>query len=286
MLSTQSTTQSIIDVIPNPIVINDGRKMLMCNQNLLELFDFNSADDFLKEHNSVAELFQEKEEYFSLSSIPKNTSWTEYIYQSDEQQKVSIYCKDNNSHSFNLVVEKINDNYLVVFTNQTAKEENKSLKEMAYHDFLTQIYNRQMFDKLYLKELENKKRHGDALSLIMFDIDHFKKLNDNYGHDVGDQVLVALAELISKHLRANDIFARWGGEEFLILMPRTDTATAYNKAQELRQLLDEHENQIPHFTASFGVTEIFDYDKELSAFIRVDKALYEAKIKRNDVVQL
>lgn len=286
MLSTQSTTQSIIDVIPNPIVINDGRKMLMCNQNLLELFDFNSADDFLKEHNSVAELFQEKEEYFSLSSIPKNTSWTEYIYQSDEQKKVSIYCKDNNSHSFNLVVEKINDNYLVVFTNQTAKEENKSLKEMAYHDFLTQIYNRQMFDKLYLKELENKKRHGDALSLIMFDIDHFKKLNDNYGHDVGDQVLVALAELISKHLRVNDIFARWGGEEFLILMPRTDTAKAYNKAQELRQLLDEHENQIPHFTASFGVTEIYDYDKELSAFIRVDKALYEAKNKRNDVVQL
>jgi len=165
-------------------------------------------------------------------------------------------------------------------------KEKDLLEKMAYIDHLTQIYNRQMFQKFYNKELQNKKRHGDNLSLIMLDIDHFKVLNDTYGHAIGDKVLISLTQLISKHLRTNDIFARWGGEEFLILLPRTNVDVAYDKAQELRKLIEDIKEKIPSFTVSFGVTEVMDYDKELSAFIRVDKALYEAKIKRNDVVLL
>ena len=286
MLTNTQTTQSIINAIPNPIVITDGKKIIMANQNFLEFFQFNSLNYFLQEHQCVCYLFQDKEGYFSLSSIDKNTLWAEYIFNSNKNHKVSTLNKDNNSHLFNISVEKINDNYLVVFTNRALIEQNQQLEDMAYHDHLTKIYNRQMFDKLYQKELSNKKRYSDQLSLIMLDIDYFKELNDTYGHDIGDKVLVTLAELVTKHLRTNDIFARWGGEEFLILMPRTDKATAYKKAQELRQIIDEHKNKIPHFTVSFGVTELTEYDKELSAFIRVDKALYQAKVKRNDVVQL
>ena len=144
-----------------------------------------------------------------------------------------------------------------------------------------------MFSKLYLKEIENKTRHGDALSLIMFDIDHFKAVNDTYGHDVGDKVLITLTKLITKHLRTNDVFARWGGEEFVILLPRTNVDVAYNKAQELRQLIEQyHDDTIPSITVSLGITEVLDTDKEQSCFKRVDKALYQAKVKRNDVVQL
>ena len=99
-------------------------------------------------------------------------------------------------------------------------------------------------------------------------------------------MLTTLAELVSKNLRTNDIFARWGGEEFMILLLRTDVDIAYHKANELRIIIEDHQDQIPKFTVSLGVTEIYDYDKELSAFIRVDKALYQAKIKRNDVVKL
>ena len=286
MLTNIQTTQSIIDIIPNPIIIRDNKKMLMCNKNFLEFFELNNLNDFIQEHKCVCELFQDKKEYFSLSTIDKNTLWSEYIFNSKEEHKVSILCSNNNSHLFNISVERIEDNYFVIFTNITAVEQNEYYEDLAYHDFLTKIYNRQMFDKLYQKELSNKKRHGDNLSLIMLDIDYFKELNDTYGHDIGDKVLVTLAELVTKHLRTNDIFARLGGEEFLILMPRTDKATAYKKAQELRQIIDEHKNKIPHFTVSFGVTELTEYDKELSAFIRVDKAMYEAKVKRNDVVQL
>ena len=158
---------------------------------------------------------------------------------------------------------------------------------MAYSDPLTNIYNRHMFDKMLLKEIENKKRHGDNLSLIMFDIDHFKAVNDNYGHEIGDKVLISLTKLVGKHLRTNDIFARWGGEEFMILLPRTDVKTAYHKAQELREVIEKYkDNVIPKVTVSLGVTEVLDSDKEQDCFIRVDKALYRAKIKRNDVVKI
>ena len=87
-------------------------------------------------------------------------------------------------------------------------------------------------------------------------------------------------------LRTNDIFARWGGEEFMILLPRTNIDIAYNKAQALRQLIEQYNDDIiPNVTVSFGVTEILDTDKDQSCFKRADKALYQAKIKRNDVVQ-
>jgi len=286
MISNTQLTQSIIDAIPNPIIITNGEEMLMCNKNFLEFFKANSISDFLQEHKCVCELFQDKEGYFSLSTIENDTLWTDYIANSKEEQKVSILYKDNHTYAFNILVKKINDNSLVVFTNITALEREASLKDLAYYDYLTHIYNRKMFDKLYIKELENRKRHGDSLSLIMFDIDHFKSINDTYGHDVGDKVLVALTKLVSEHLRANDIFARWGGEEFLVLLPRTDKAIAYDKALQLRQIIEEYDNQIPNFTVSFGVTQITSYDKEHSALIRVDNALYQAKIKRNDVVQL
>jgi diguanylate cyclase (GGDEF)-like protein len=286
MLTNIQTTQSIINAIPNPIIVTNGEKMLMANDNFLEFHKVNNIEEFLQEHKCVCELFQDKEGYFSLNKIDNNTLWTEHIFNSNTKHKVSILCSNNHSHLFNLSVKKIEGNYFVVFTNITAVEKNEYYQDLAYHDHLTKIYNRQKFDKLYKKELENHKRYGDDLSIIMLDIDYFKQLNDTYGHDVGDKVLVALSELISKHLRTNDIFARWGGEEFMILLPRTNIDTAYQKAEELRKIIDKHKNKIPHFTVSFGVTQLLDYDKELSAFIRVDKALYQAKINRNEVVQL
>ncbi len=286
MLTNKYTTQQIIDAIPNPLIITDDGEVEMCNKNFLEFFNFDSIDEFLEKHECVCELFQEKENYFSLSTIDDDTVWTDYIYNKGSNVKVSILSKNNNSYIFNLSIEKINDSNLIIFTNITAKQESLALKTLAYIDFLTQIYNRQMFDRLYLKELEKQKRHGEALSLIMLDIDYFKALNDTYGHDIGDKVLITLSKLISKNLRAYDIFARWGGEEFMILLLRTDKETAYDKAEELRKIIEEHNNQIPRITVSFGVTELTDYDKDLSAFVRVDKALYKAKIKRNDVVQL
>lgn len=281
-----------INTIPNPVIITDGKELIIANDDFLNFFNYKNLDEFINKEGCICKLFVKHKDYFSLDSIDENTIWTDYLYSKKTKQvTVSVLDKNKNPVIFKISINKLeeySDKYIVVFTNITAMHnEKKLLEEMAYIDHLTKIYNRKMFDKLFLKELENKKRYKDKLSLVMLDIDYFKQVNDTYGHDIGDKVLITLAEFISKHLRANDIFARWGGEEFLILLPRTDSQTGYNKAKELRDLIEKYEDKIiPKITVSFGVTEVLDSDEILSPFIRVDKALYQAKIKRNDVVKL
>ncbi len=280
-----------INIIPNPIIITNGNKVVIANDNFLSFFNYKSLEDFVKYNSNIGNLFIKNKDYFSLDAIDDDILWTDYVYKNKNLTLVSILNKDGEAAVFEITINKLQEyenHYVVVFTDITAiQNEKKLLEEMAYTDHLTKIYNRQMFDQLYLKELENKKRYSDALSLIMLDIDHFKSVNDTYGHDVGDKVLITLTKLITKHLRTNDIFARWGGEEFMILLPRTNIDIAYNKAQELRHLIEQYrDNTIPSITISLGVTQILNSDNELSAFSRVDKALYQAKIKRNDVAQL
>jgi len=280
-----------INIIPNPIIVTNGNKIIIANDNFLSFFNYKSLEDFVKYNSNIGNLFIKNKDYFSLDAIDDDILWTDYIYKNKNLTLVSILNKDGEPAVFEITINKLQEyeeDYVVVFTDITAiQNEKKLLEEMAYTDHLTKIYNRQMFDQLYLKELENKKRYSDALSLIMLDIDHFKSVNDTYGHDVGDKVLITLTKLITKHLRTNDIFARWGGEEFMILLPRTNIDVAYNKAQELRHLIEKYrDNTIPNITISLGVTQILNSDNELSAFTRVDKALYQAKIKRNDVAQL
>ena len=150
---------------------------------------------------------------------------------------------------------------------------------MAIYDNLTGIYNRHMFLEVFEKELANQSRYDRDLSLIMFDIDHFKRINDTYGHGVGDQVLKALAVLVGDNLRKSDTFARWGGEEFLILLTETDRDSARRVAESLRSRIESHRfNNIQGVTCSFGVTEVREGESSTIAIIdRVDKLLYRAK---------
>lgn len=287
MLTNKHLTQSIINAIPNPIVVTDGISTLISNQHFLEFFNMNNLKEFLEKRNCVSELFQEQDGFFSLSSINKDILWTDYIYKSGVEHKVSIKSHENHSYVFDLSVKKINDHYLIVLTNITAKEQERYLKSLAYNDHLTQIYNRQMFDKLFTEQLSTHRRFGYNLSLIMFDIDYFKRVNDTFGHSIGDRVLISISKIIKEKLRSNDIFARYGGEEFIILLPQTNSEDAYKKAYELKELINENQdNSIPNITASFGLTELTNDDDEYSAFLRVDKALYEAKKRRNDIVKL
>ncbi|MDF1875471.1 GGDEF domain-containing protein [Sulfurimonas sp. SAG-AH-194-I05] len=290
MLS-QPIFQAIINSIPNPIIITNGNKIFKSNDIFIDFFHYKNLDDFMNENSCVCNLFIEDDAYFSLASIDENISWVEYIHSSEDTIRVKMLNKKKEFRVFHItinIIEQEKNYFLVVFTDITALENEKTMLEnMAYKDPLTGIYNRQMFNRFLLKESENKKRHGDVLSLIMFDIDHFKRVNDTYGHDVGDQVLITLCKLITDNLRVNDIFARWGGEEFMILLPRTELDTAFHKSLELKQIVEDYDDEaIPHITLSFGVTEIRMKDKERSCFKRVDEALYKAKVKRNDVVKL
>ncbi|MGM0594637.1 MAG: sensor domain-containing diguanylate cyclase [Pseudomonadota bacterium] len=157
-------------------------------------------------------------------------------------------------------------------------EVERELKRLATTDKLTGINNRLRFEQLLEKELERGERYRRRLALIMFDIDHFKQVNDNYGHDIGDKVLKKIARVVEAKLRRPDAFARWGGEEFMILAPETDLDGALELAERLREAVTEADfAPVGKVTASFGVAGCRNDDTLRALVRRADRALYRAK---------
>jgi len=155
----------------------------------------------------------------------------------------------------------------------------EQLSKMAYTDSLTHIYNRLHFAHFLDAEIDKVKRYGGTFSVIFFDLDHFKDVNDNYGHLTGDEVLEQITKIVSSANRSADIFARYGGEEFIILTPETDLSGALIHAERLRNDIEKFEfPTVGQITSSFGVTEFkVETDNVESLMDRVDKALYLAK---------
>ena len=153
------------------------------------------------------------------------------------------------------------------------------LQKLSYSDSLTGIYNRYMFLRQAEKEFERYKRYGSVFSITMIDIDHFKKVNDTYGHSEGDFVLREVTRIINDNLRKTDVFARWGGEEFIVMMPETRSDGAYSAAEKLRAAIACHQfGMVGRVTISLGVAMIGEQDKSLELLIsRADEKLYEAK---------
>jgi diguanylate cyclase (GGDEF)-like protein len=178
--------------------------------------------------------------------------------------------------------------YTVTELKMEATERKAAIEELemlAVTDPLTTLINRRKFNELLTYEIERNQRYQADLSLIMCDIDHFKLINDNFGHDVGDNALKIFSEEIKKNIREVDIFARWGGEEFMILMPNAKIKDANSKAEKLRKVIESiNIKMVDSFTASFGVTN-FSKDDTIDTFIkRADEALYQAKEKGRNTV--
>ena len=158
------------------------------------------------------------------------------------------------------------------------ERELEAQEKLASTDQLTGIYNRHKFEKLISNEIVRFNRYKRPLSLIMFDIDHFKKVNDNYGHDEGDRVLQHIVEIVKSHTRRVDFFVRWGGEEFFILCPETDLQDSITLAEKFRTNIEAATfGAAGKVTASFGVVTFKDKENEETFLKRVDNALYLAK---------
>ncbi len=159
-------------------------------------------------------------------------------------------------------------------------------KDIALTDDLTKVLSR--YACRIILELEFKKylRNKKNFSLIMLDVDDFKKINDTYGHPIGDKVLVSLVKTLKKRLRSSDSICRWGGEEFLIILPETSLKDAYELANELCKLISSSKFEyVNHLTVSMGVSSTEKGYKDVESFIKaVDEAMYEAKKSGKNMV--
>ena len=181
-------------------------------------------------------------------------------------------------------IEQANKELLML--HEQLKEENEKLLKSAITDELTGVYNRKFFEKRVVEEMEIADRANEHISLIIFDLDRFKLVNDNFGHQFGDEVLKRTTQIAGDLIRKTDFLNRVGGEEFAIILPNTNKAQAVFVAEKVRKALEDNQHfKVGQVTGSFGVAERMKAESLRSWYKRADNALYQAKnTGRNRVV--
>ncbi len=275
--------QTILDAQKNIVLVQSREKLERANQAFYDFVKVQTIDEFKEKYKCIGEFFVQGHEGEYLPKEIDGVSWANYIIDNPQKiHKVKIMFNELETvFEVNVKPIKVDENNRVVitFNNISELEEQKRAFEKASStDALTKIANRMKFDNILEQQIEMSKRYNHKFCLILFDIDNFKKINDNYGHNVGDNILVELARLVKSKMRRSDTFARWGGEEFAIILPQSTIKTAVRIAEKLCLKISFHVfSDDLRITCSFGVCE---YKKayDLETLIKLtDEKLYIAK---------
>ena len=283
-LREHKLVNDILNSTDNIMFITDFKTVTFSNRRFKNFFAISSQEEFKTIYGDASNMFLVHEGYLHDQLRSKNESFVDLIKNAQEEDRVVlIRDKAFNNKSFNIAISKLasssKEDYLVTLTDITKmKEKESAIEKKIYIDGLTEIYNRTKFDEVIQHEFSRAKRYSTQLSLSIIDIDDFKQFNDDYGHLIGDEVLIMLAKNISPLLRLTDTFARWGGEEFVILFPETSQIEALHICEKLRESIAASPHPTAgNITASFGVAEFQKDDTIESIFKRCDEALYLAK---------
>ncbi|MCP5162893.1 MAG: sensor domain-containing diguanylate cyclase [Hahellaceae bacterium] len=235
---------------------------------------------WIVDHGNVVERFQDGS---VARMIGAHTNVHEqHIAQQTLQQQNKMLLEDNFNLE-NVIRERTRE---LEALNRRLERQMEQSRLDANTDTLTKLHNRRKFDEELEKEISRALRYSSAMSLVLIDADFFKKINDNYGHTQGDVTLKKLAQVIQAHIRATDVAARWGGEEFVLILPETKLQQAEAIANKLRMEIESTEiaGQI-NITCSMGVAQFVPGEHRDQLLKRLDAALYQAKSQgRNCVV--
>ena len=285
--------QSVMDAQQNIIFIYDEISgIISVNKRFLEFFAVNSIEEFNAQTENISDLFMEYENYFSLHVLNNNKPWTQYLANHTGTENYKILLMDISTFepkAFQINVNPIEDSdkFVVTLTDVTQlATQMKTFENKATYDNLTKIYNRSKFIEVFEYEAQKAKDQNYSLAFGMFDIDHFKKVNDTYGHLIGDKTLITFASTINNSIRKTDTFARWGGEEFVILLPSVDEEELEEILNHIRKKIEKTPfEEVGNITCSIGAT-IYQEGESLDTLsARADEGLYIAKESgRNKVV--
>ena len=280
-----SKIKSILDAQDNIIIVTHNENITNVNKKFLDFFEIKDFDDFTSSGKNIFDFFQEEFGFITKEKINKQESWIKYIkdlHEIDRIVKIKSALEEEKIFAINVDYYENKDDYYVFSLTDITKLKEKSnlLEYQASHDKLTGLFNRNRFDEIYTKEIKRTKRYNNELSIIIFDIDDFKMVNDTYGHQIGDEVLKEISKIALDNVREQDITTRWGGEEFFILLPQTNLSGAVIVANKIRTSTQNHifTEKSLKITASFGVTQFcIENDDEKTIITRADELLYEAK---------
>jgi len=266
------------------ILITDKDGLIQKVNSSFEEITGYSSDDVLGQHPSILSSEQHSEDFYQKlwRDINQNGHWEGELWNKRKNGEIypqwtAITCIKNSNNTVKNYVETFHDITI-------RKNLEKKLESMANTDPLTGCLNRRSLEERFDEQVSTAKRYHQTFGLIMFDIDHFKMVNDNYGHDRGDEILIQVVEQTKQTLREPDIAARWGGEEFVILLPLNNIDETLLTAERLRNMFMKMESS-PKITCSFGVTSYQVNDSFTAMIKRADTALYKAKESgRNKVI--
>jgi len=281
--------RTLLDSQRDIVILTNGRRISDANRTFLEFFKVATLEEFVERYECICNLFIEAEGF--VGKTVEGVNWLEWMKRQGPESRVIMFDRQRGEERTFMVSLNRFDNtglYVVAFRDITELErEKRHFKIESMMDHLTGLYNKRSFEHYLQDRLKDIRRFGQRrIALVMFDIDYFKVINDSYGHQRGDEVLQRLAKLVRNHMRQSDFLARWGGEEFIIVMDGADARAACRKAEALRRLIAESEFGIPEgLSCSFGATQLQAEDTPESALERVDRLLYRAKeAGRNRVV--
>jgi diguanylate cyclase (GGDEF)-like protein/hemerythrin-like metal-binding protein/PAS domain S-box-containing protein len=248
----------------------ETQKIIHANDAACSLFDKERHDLVGKEYQQVISPFS-KEEYSALDFDQQTYQQEHFITRGGQRvpilQTINPFQMEGKKYVLSTIIDI-----------SEAKSIEERIRKISHYDRLTGLKNRYFLDQLVSLEIERSNRYFYPVSLILLDLDHFKRINDRFGHDIGDEVLVETSRILENSIRKSDMTFRWGGEEFLILFPHLTVERASNIADGLRVRLMNHKfSTVGNVTASFGVTQYSRGETWNSWFKRTDDCLLQAK---------
>ncbi|OXC00569.1 GGDEF domain-containing protein [Bacillus sp. M13(2017)] len=273
----QELLQTMFDFQNDLLFIVEDDEIVDCNTNFLTFFGYENLFAYREQHLVFAEHFIRENGYYSTTH---DITWLDDTLSSGRRIKMLNY--EGTVSTFLLRATPLPEDlsrFIVKCTEITELDEIYQEQErLAMIDSLTEIYNRLKFQQILEVEWEKVIRTDEKIAIILFDIDNFKTVNDTYGHDFGDLALIQLAELMKSKVEQQHVFARWGGEEFIILVTNTVEKEAFQVAESLRFFIETKQfTGISKLTASFGVALYEQGTTREELMQRADIALYEAK---------
>jgi len=282
----------ILNTTDTPMFLTDFKDVKLSNSKFKELLNANTIKLINeKENHNILDIFEHSNGYLHEGLLQEKESFFSLFKRSEVKDKiVMILDRDINPIAFqiSIIKTKQNNDYLITLSDITQmKELQIETAHKAYIDGLTQVYNRNKFDEVFKNELREIRRYPKPLTIAIIDIDKFKTFNDTYGHLIGDEVLIQMAQTVKVHVRETDTFARWGGEEFIILFKETTVEDAKLVSEKIKDKIQDNFHPIAgQITASFGITEYIEGDTIETIFKRCDDALYVAKENGRNRVEI
>lgn len=272
--------QTLLDLQANMVMMADRHRVYEANKSLLNFLGCSTIGELNERYTDIGELFEKDDGY--LFSDEEASWFDKLLNHSHVMPKIKI--KNlffQSEHIFLIKHNRIPFEETIILSLTDITDLHKQtidLKKEAITDQLTGLYNRRKFNEVLKNHLLVADTRRIPISIIMLDIDHFKSVNDTYGHQIGDRVIIELTRIVSNGIRKTDFFARWGGEEFIILLPHTNLQGGKILCNKLLEIVYSCDfNLKEKVTISIGLTTNREQDTKESIIARADNALYRAK---------